>query len=142
MRQSNWAYKLGEYVNSIHRTGFAFGKHDCGVLAAGCIKALTGVDAMPAMKYSSADEAARECHRICGSSHVDDLIVHLAKQHGWVEVKPPFAQRGDLVVMGSGSGARLGVVSLHGTHIMTPGDKGLMYEHFNRRDASVRIFHV
>ena len=142
MRQANWAYKLGEFVNSIHKTPFAYGVHDCGVLAAGCIKALTGVDAMPSMAYTSAAEAAQECQRISGSPYLDDLIASLAKQHGWTEVKPAFAHRGDLVVMGAKEQARLGVVSLHGTHIMTPGDRGLFYEPFDRFSQNLTTYHL
>jgi hypothetical protein len=142
MRQANWAYKLGEFVNSIHTTPFAYGVHDCGTLAAGCIKALTGVDAMPSMTYTSAVEAAQECQRICGSPYVDDLVASLAKQCGWTEIEPPFAQRGDLVVIGAKEQARLGVVSLHGTHIMTPGDNGLLYEPFDRFSQNLATYHL
>jgi hypothetical protein len=142
MRQADWAYNLGEFVNSIHTTPFAYGVHDCGTLSAGCIKALTGIDAMPSMTYSTAVEAARECQRVCGSPCVDDLVAFLAKQYGWKEVKPTFAHRGDLVVIGGGDQARLGVVSLHGTHIMTPGDKGLLYEPFDRFSQHLTTYHL
>jgi len=142
MRQDNWAYSLGAYLASIHTTPFVFGQHDCGALAAGCIKAQTGVDAMPSMTYSSPAEAAQECQRICGSPYVDDLVAYLADQHGWTEVKPTFAQRGDLVVIGSKDQARLGVVSLHGTHIMTPGDNGLLYEPFDRFNQNITTYHL
>lgn len=142
MRQNNWAYALGEYITSIHTTPFAFGQHDCGILAAGCIKALTGVDAMPSMTYASPLEAAHECKRICGSPYVDDLIAHLAEQYGWTEVALPFAHRGDLVVIGAKEHARLGVVSLHGTHIMTPGDDGLIYESFDRFSENLKAYHL
>lgn len=141
-RQDNWAYKLGECINSIHHTPFEYGKHDCGILAAKCIEALTGTNAMPTMTYSTAEEAAQECQRVCGSPYVDDLIASLAKQHGWDEVKPTFAHRGDLLVIGTGAQARLGIVSLHGTHIMTPGDEGLLYEPFDRFSTTIKAYHV
>lgn len=141
-RQSNWAYALGSYISSIHSTPFRYGVHDCGHLAAGCIKALTGMDAMPSMTYTSPAEAAQECQRVCGSPYVDDLVASLAKQYGWTEVKPAFAHRGDLVVIGTKDQARLGVVSLHGTHVMTPGDKGLLYEALNRFDPTITAYHI
>jgi len=142
MRQEHWAYSLGTYINSIHQTKFKHGEHDCGILAAGCIKALTGIDAMPDMKYTSAAQAARECKRICGSPYVDDLIAHLAKQHGWQEVAATFAHRGDLVVIGTKKDSRLAIVSLHGTHLMTPGDNGLLYEPFDRFAANIKTYHI
>lgn len=142
MRQADWAYKLGEFVNSIHTTPFAYGTYDCGILAAGCIRALTGIDAMPSMTYSTALEAAQECQRICGSPYLDDLVASLAEQYGWTEVKPAFAHRGDLVVIGAKDQTRLGVVSLHGTHIMTPGDNGLVYEPFDRFGQNLTTYHL
>ncbi len=142
MRLENWPYRLGEYVASIHHTPYVWGSHDCGILAAGCIQAITGVDAMPQMSYSSATGAALECERVCGSPAIDDLVAHLAKQYGWEECKPTYAHRGDLVVIGSGITSRLGIVSLHGTHIMTPGDRGLGYEPFDRFDLNLRTYHL
>jgi hypothetical protein len=142
MRQDNWAYTLGAYINAIHRTPFNYGRHDCGILAAGCIRALTGIDAMPAMSYTNALEAAQACKAVCGSPYLDDLIAYLAKEHGWTEVKPTFAHRGDLLVIGTGIKARLGVVSMQGTHIMTPGDHGLLYEPFDRFDSDLKTYHI
>jgi len=142
MRQETWAYSLGEFINSIHNTPFKHGEHDCGILAAGCIKALTGVDVMPDMQYKSALQAAKECNRICGSPHVDDLVAHLAQQHGWQEVAATFAHRGDLVVIGHGKDTRLAVVSLHGTHLMTPGEQGMIYERFDRFATNIKTYHI
>jgi len=141
-KDDNWAYSLGEYINSIHHKPFKHGEHDCGILAAGCIKALTGVDAMPEMNYSSAAGAARECKRICGSPYVDDLIAYLANEHNWTEVTPAFAHRGDLIVIGTKKNARLAIVSLHGTYLMTPGDNGLLYERFDRFAADIKAYHI
>lgn len=97
---------------------------------------------MPVMRYTSAIEAAAECKRICGSPYLDDLIASLAKEHGWESVKPAFAHRGDLVVIGQKDKARLGVVSLHGTHLMTPGDHGLLYEPFDRFATDLTVYHL
>ncbi|HEY2467976.1 MAG TPA: hypothetical protein VGI45_09040 [Terracidiphilus sp.] len=142
MREQNWTYNLGDFINSIHNAPFEYGTHDCGILAAGCIKALTGVDAMPSMQYTTAAGAARASKRICGSPYIGDLIAHLAAQYGWTEVKPTFAHRGDLIVIGEKAQARLGIVSLHGTHIMTPGDTGLLYERFDRFGPDIRAYHI
>lgn len=134
--------QCGDAINSIHNTPFKHGEHDCGILAAGCIKALTGVDVMPDMQYKSALQAAKECNRICGSPHVDDLVAHLAQQHGWQEVAATFAHRGDLVVIGHGKDTRLAVVSLHGTHLMTPGEQGMIYERFDRFATNIKTYHI
>lgn len=142
MRQDNWAYKLGEFINSVHRTPFAYGEHDCGVLAAGVVKAITGVDALPDIKYTSQLELMRELKRLFGSPYVNDVVATLATQHGWTEVQPTFAHRGDLVVIGTGRHSRLGVVSLHGTHIMTPGDNGMLYEPFDRFSQNIKTYHI
>jgi hypothetical protein len=34
------------------------------------------------------------------------------------------------------------VVSLHGTHVMTPGDKGLLYELLDRFDQTLTTYHL
>jgi hypothetical protein len=142
MRQDNWPYAFGAYINSVHRTPFAYGSHDCGILAAGVVKALTGVDALPNIKYTSRLELMRELKRAFGSPFLDDAVSKLAAQHGWQEVKPTFAHRGDLVVIGTGRHSRLGVVSLHGTHIMTPGDSGMLYEPFDRFGSNLKTYHI
>lgn len=142
MRQNNWAYALGEYINSVHQTPFAYGSHDCGILAAGVVKAMTGVDALPDIKYTSRLELMRELKRAFGSPYIDDAVTALAQRHGWQEVKPAFAHRGDLVVLGVGRRSRLGVVSLHGTHIMTPGETGMLYEPFDRFRQDAKTYHV
>lgn len=140
-RQDNWAYALGAYINSIHKTPFGYGRHDCGVLAAGCIKALSGADVLPDIKYTSRLELMRELKRVFGSPFIDDAVAKLAVQHGWTEVKPTFAHRGDLVVIGTSRHSRLGVVSLHGTCVMTPGDNGILYEPFDRF-GQVKTYHI
>ena len=44
MRLYNWESRLSAYAARVAREGFAWGRHDCALFAAGAVEAVTGTD--------------------------------------------------------------------------------------------------
>lgn len=68
-----------------------------------CVARMTGVDPLLVQEGESRAKAARALKN----------VANLAKQEGWQEVKPLFAQRGDVVLVGR----KGGIVSLDGRRV-------------------------
>lgn len=45
-RKPDWANCLNRYLNEIRHKKFKFGEHDCAILVAGAVEAMTGEDPM------------------------------------------------------------------------------------------------
>jgi hypothetical protein len=122
-RYPDWARRLAEYLASARRTPFAWGRHDCCTFAADAVVAMTGEDAIAAMrgKYTTQQGAARHIAR-AGSLHA--LV---ARQIGEPMQTPALAGRGDVVLfeMVEPYGPQaLGICV--GAHIAAPGPQGMV----------------
>jgi hypothetical protein len=123
MRHNNWQGRLHAYVESCKNTSFAYGSFDCGIFAADCIEAITGNDLAAEFRgYKSAREAVTAIKNACGAMSIPKLGEYIAAKHGLREVPLNFAQRGDLVIV---SNKRFGIVSMTGTDIYVPANRGI-----------------
>ncbi len=65
MRYPDWPIRLNGYITDVRNEQFELGVFDCCTFAAGCIKAITGVDHMPEFRghydsWDTADKALKE----------------------------------------------------------------------------------
>ena len=124
MRKDDWPVRLHRYIESIKDSKFAYGAHDCGLLAAGCIEVMTGEDFASELRgYTSAREAMEAVKRVCGSASIRKLGEHIAAKYNLREVPVLMAQRGDLAIV---KNRRFGIVALTGTEIYVPAKQGII----------------
>jgi len=117
-RKHSWQSELHNFIANAVTHAFVWGEHDCCLLIADAINALTGVDlAEPYRgKYDDAHSAVKLISDTCGGRSAIDLWSYVAAQHG-IEQLPSvlFAQRGDVVSLADDT---LGFVHLDGKHVI------------------------
>lgn len=76
MRLYNWETRLASYLARVSREGFAWGRHDCALFAAGGVEAVTGVDPAAAWRgrYGSLAEGLRLIREAGFHDHIDAAI--------------------------------------------------------------------
>lgn len=115
MRKENWERHLIETIEAAQKRPFVFGESDCCLFAADVFEAMTGTD--PASKwrgkYKSEKGAIRMLKRIGGGGFVEAMEIIMLGL-GLEEVKPVFAQRGDVVLVMNGGRHILGVIDSRG----------------------------
>jgi hypothetical protein len=96
-RAENWPRRLDIWVNSCRSTAFAWGSHDCCLMAANGVYEITGVDIAATYRgtYSTQEEAAAIIESAGG---LEPLVQSACEPLGWTRTKPALARRGDLVV--------------------------------------------
>lgn len=121
-RLPDWEDRLAAYLAERHaasRFGYAHAidaaQDDCCTFAAGAVLAITGVDAMAEFRgrYRTRIGSLRALRRIGAGSLADTLDGKFGR------IRPAFAQRGDLVMTGSGLAVCMGAEALQA------GDEGL-----------------
>jgi hypothetical protein len=128
-RREDWAERLSEYLSAHRAARFGYGAGlDCGVFAADVVAVLSGTDPAEDLRgsYSSRKTAFAAIRRLCGRASMEAAATTLAARYGFAETPVAFAQRGDVVQIDTGSKARLGIVAMHGTELLTPGKDGLL----------------
>lgn len=105
MKLSNWTIKLVQTIEAAKQRPFSWGKFDCCVFAAECVKAQTGVDHLSEFRgrYSTKLGA----HRLLKSHGGIEAI--LDKKFKRVKCDTQIS-RGDLVLFNSPDGVTLGVM--------------------------------
>lgn len=122
MRTEHWEGALAEHLRVEIAKPFAWGEHDCALFTCGVIRLLTGTD--PAAEFRGTYTTARGAAKVirtAGGGDLGDLASQLAARHGFAEVAPLFARRGDVVLVQTSAGFALAVVDLDGTHALAPG---------------------
>jgi len=127
-RFNDWPARLSEFIAARREMPFAWGVNDCCLFAADAIIAMTGTDfAAPFRGLYDTARGALEVVRGRGELFgVGDVTAELMCLYGIREVPPPFAQRGDLVLLEREHGESLGIISLDGTDVWAPGDEHLV----------------
>lgn len=112
-RRNDWPEALAEYLESCRDRPFDVGSHHCGTMAAGAVRALTGVVIEVPTFASMADYAAwmRE-HSVGGM--VDMHLPRVGKAH---------AQRGDIVLLNLD---RPTLAVCCGIEAAAPGESGML----------------
>jgi hypothetical protein len=120
-RNEDWPTLLHEYIQNAIAQTFSWGEHDCCLLIADEVLAMTGVDlAEPYRgKYTDAASAVALINATCGGKTAVDLWQFVALQNDIKQLPSPlFAQRGDVVSLEDNT---LGFVHLDGKHIVCYG---------------------
>jgi hypothetical protein len=119
---------LSDYLCEQSKTPFKYGVFDCGLFTAGAIEAMTECDVAASLRnrYRSRTEAFEAIREMCGTPKMQDAATYLASLFGLPQIPPPMAQRGDPIQLRRGSRASLGIVSMHGTDILTTYSGGIL----------------
>jgi hypothetical protein len=111
---------LQSYLDLHRDEKFKYGARDCCLFTAGCIEAMTGIDiaAWFRGRYSTRKESLALVEERTGKASIQAVIEYVAAEHGFQPVPVSLAQRGDMVLIGKGARAVVGVVSLSGLDVM------------------------
>lgn len=98
-RLPNWPKLLAEFIESRRNLPFEWGRQDCCLFACDGILSQSGLDPAAKMfrgKYRDALGAARLVRKHGG---VEAIAAKVCAEHGWPEIRPAMAQRGDVVLL-------------------------------------------
>lgn len=128
-RTEHWATReLNQFLTDNANVLFQWGLHDCCLIAADAILAMTGTDIADDFrgKYTDKASAFALIKTVTGGTTVEDAAAHCANKHGLTEWPSPLlAQRGDLVVIQDRGNLIAGIVDLNGRHVISIGSAGL-----------------
>jgi hypothetical protein len=112
-RLPGWRGRLAATISAHRGRRFSPGKHDCGILAADCVLAITGVDlAEPYRGRYSTLNSANRLLKERGYASIADLVAEL-----FPEISPALAQIGDLMLVDDTIGVCNGeTVAVYGEH--------------------------
>jgi len=112
-RLPNWRGPLNAVIDSHRHHAFAYGSHDCALLAADAVKAVIGIDPAATFRGRYSDRAGADA--VLREAGFDDQVVALAASL-FPEIHPSMARVGDLAavssrLLGFGDSLALGVVT-------------------------------
>lgn len=111
MRYPDWQSRFSAVLKEYRQSPFVWGEHDCCLFAADMIRAMTGLD--PAESFRGRYTTAIEAFVVIEQSGADsfvELVSQVCEQHGFPDIDPAFAQRGDIgITNGPPFGDNLGV---------------------------------
>lgn len=122
MRRKDWPERLMATLDSLRGQPFAWGRNDCCLFAAACIQAVTGLDVAGSYRgrYASEEEALA----LTGGD-VQAFVARMAQQHGFAEISPARAMRGDVCLAEMPAGLCVGIVL--GPRVAAQGKAGLVF---------------
>jgi len=123
-RCHDWRERLDRMIDSAREVPFEWGRFDCALHVANCVRAITGcADPAAAYRGKYSDEAGAAA--VYGAS-LEAFIAAQAAALGLSEVTPTCAQRGDVVFVDNGTpqGA-VGVVSCDARFASCASDRGM-----------------
>lgn len=119
-RYPDWPSRLQRYLDGLGDVRFEYGRMDCCLFTCDAVEAMTGHD-MAAWfrgRYRTRKEAFALIRERTGRGGVAAVAAYAAAECGLQEVPVAMARRGDMVLIGVGAKACLGVVSLTGLDAM------------------------
>lgn len=130
MRKHDWRVALENYLLSVWREPFQWGRHDCALFAAGAVKAMTGED--PAADYRGRYTTLRGGLRLLkknGFANHAELAeatfeeIRDPEGHPWVAA----AQVGDIAAIKVDDDGlyALGIVQGSRIYVLRPGEAGI-----------------
>jgi hypothetical protein len=125
-----WRGRLASSIQERRRKPFEWGVNDCGLFAADCVLAMTGVDLAEKLrgKYRTEEGAAKALRRIGLGSHVQ-----LAEEN-FREIPPMEATLGDIAIIEKDS---LGIVN--GETVAVYSKKGIGFVPMSRILRAFRV---
>lgn len=136
-RVTDWPTRLDEFLAARAAMPFAWGSNDCITFAVAAVLAITGTDMMPRLpgrgRYKSERGAYGTLQRLMLGNNrtVADAAAWQMAKHDVQQVRPAFAQRGDVGLGASERGDTLVVRTA--SHWVGPGLTGMQ----TMPDASV-----
>jgi hypothetical protein len=102
MRVKGWERNLYGWQRGAEGRAFAWGTFDCCIATAEAVQAVTGLDLAAAFRGGYTDEAGA-LQTIAaltgGAGTVEELAEHFAREHGFAEILPTMATRGDAALV-------------------------------------------
>jgi hypothetical protein len=125
-RKQDWPKRLDDALMKHAQTPFELGTHDCLLAVCNAIEGMTGVD--PGATYRGQYTTELGFMRLVkerGYTSLEHLVETLTAEHAMREIKPAFAQRGDVVLFDAEAGPAFGIVHLNGVESVCVGPDGL-----------------
>lgn len=140
-RYSDWPSRLQAHLDSCRDTRFRYGQHDCCLFSCDCILAITGTDiaAWFRGRYSDRKGALAAIKQRTGHTGVKAIAGYTAAEYGMESIPVSMAQRGDMVLVGFGRKASLGIVSLTGLDVMSLTGKQIVRVALSHATAAWRV---
>jgi hypothetical protein len=141
IRHPDWPSRLQSYLDSCRDTHFKYGQHDCCLFSCDCILATTGTDIAEPLrgKYHDRKGALAAIKERTGHSGIAAIAEYTAASFGMESIPVSMAQRGDMVLVGAGRKASLGIVSLTGADVMSLTNKQIVRVAFEHVTAAWRV---
>lgn len=136
MRREDWPQILDRLVQQARDVPFCWGQHDCVHWAITVAEELTERAWAPALpEYSDAAGALAVVHRL-GFDGLLEAVTHYLGE----PVRPSFAQRGDLTLVGTNETAwPLALAVCLGHRAAVPGEQGLRFVPMSSAVAAWRV---
>lgn len=96
MLPSNWPTLLNQAIEERRESVFAWGVHDCCMMASDIIRAFSGVDPAAGFRGRYSDEAGARA-LIAEYGSLEQLVDSVTGLRGWAHVDVRSSRRGDLV---------------------------------------------
>lgn len=140
-RLPDWQSRLQSYLDSHRDARFQYGTFDCCLFTCDCVGAMTGHDMAEWFrgKYGTRKQALELIRERTGHTGVKAIAEYAAAECSMRSIPVLMAQRGDMVLVGTGSKAILGVVSLIGTDVMCLNKKGIVRVALEHATAAWRV---
>jgi hypothetical protein len=140
-RYPDWPSRLQSYLDAHRHAHFKYGDLDCCLFSCSAIAAMAGHDlaAWFRGRYRTRKEAMQLIRERTGHTGVKAIAEYAAAECGLPSVSVSMAQRGDMVLVGRGSKAVLGIVSLLGTDVMCLNKTGIVRVALEHATAAWRI---
>jgi hypothetical protein len=97
MRRHDWQSRFAAYIKEKQRADFQWGVNDCCLFVCDGIFEIAGKDPAESFRgrYDSMVTGYKLIREFCGGG-IEELSDAMARIHGFIEVDPKRAQRGDL----------------------------------------------
>lgn len=95
-----WPELMNDYLKRVFKEPLLWGTHDCCLMPANCVLAMTGEDFAADFrgKYDDGPSAYLALQKFGGGGILETMEI-LAKRHEWTEVPVLRAQRSDIVML-------------------------------------------
>jgi hypothetical protein len=129
-KREDWLEKLYDEIKKYQESEFKWGKFDCCMFTADCIRAMTDIDYGASFrgKYRSKGGAFKQLLKQTGTDDLDQAISIIMKGiKGIKRIDPAFMQKGDLAIVKLPEvGNSFGVV-MNGA-VLFPNENGGLYK--------------
>ncbi len=124
-RTDGWEERLQVVLSTFAGRPFEYGFHDCALFVCNCVREMTGED--PATAHRNRYKDRKGALGILNGCSLELTAEQIALALGADEVRPLFAQRGDVVLVDTDQGLALAIVDLTGEKAVGAGPDGLVF---------------